>query len=191
MQPNRMSRYWALALAGVLLLTVGGAAAQTTTPAAVVRAFVDATNRGDTARLRKLADPAFRHVNDPHNPGPRVETFEEFVQPPLAHVTINHLRQTGPTTVVLNLTLRGSNIPRLPHPFQDTATVTVRNGRVLRIEERIAPQTLQDIMNFGPGSPGPGNLPNTGAADQVGLWSLLALAGICLLGGWRLRQSRA
>jgi LPXTG-motif cell wall-anchored protein len=61
---------------------------------------------------------------------------------------------------------------------------------VLRIEERVAPQTLQDIMNFMPAGAGPGNLPNTGAADQVGLWSLLVLAGICLLGGRRLRQRR-
>ena len=190
MKPNRMFRYWVLTLAGTLLLLAGRASAQTSSPVTVVRAFIAAGNRGDTAQLRKLADPDFRHINDPHAPGPRVETFAEFAQPPLAHVTVNQLRQTGPNTVVLHLTLSGANIPRLPHPFQDIATVTVRNGRVLRIEEQIATQTLQDIMNFGPGVPGPANLPDTGAADHVGLWSLLALAGLCVVGGRRLRRRR-
>ena len=189
MKPHRTSRYWVLALASALLL-IGGAAAQTTSPVAVVRAFIAANNRGDTAQLRRLADPDFRAIGDPSLPGPNEATFEQFIQPPLDQVTINHLRQTGPNTVVVTLTVHNDLFSDLPHPFQIITTFTVRNGRVLRIEARTAPQTVQDIMNFQPGGPGPENLPDTGAADQLGRWSLLALAGICLLGGRRLRQMR-
>jgi hypothetical protein len=60
------------ALLSLALVGTGGAAlasAQSTSPADVVQAFVDASNRGDMAAMSALADPAFGFVEDLRQPG--------------------------------------------------------------------------------------------------------------------------
>jgi hypothetical protein len=183
------------ALLSLALVGTGGAAlasAQSTSPADVVQAFVDASNRGDMAAMSALADPAFGFVEDLRQPGSHTETLAEL-QGHLAQLTVLSLKQTGVDTVLLDANLSGPSLPPISVPFHESYAVTVSNGRVVRMVETIAPETLSALGSLGSGSGTQAGMPSTGGGSDGMLLTLLALglAGILALAGGTLARHRS
>ncbi len=160
------------------VLTARAASAQATSPADVLRAFIAASNKGDTAAMRALADPAFALIEDKHRPNAHTESFAEFTAPPLGQSTLNSVQQTAPDTVLIDVTLTGPKVPPIGVPFRDTFTVTVANGLVVQMVETIPTSTLDALkaLAAGPGSQ-PG-MPKTGNGNATGLIQIIALLGL-------------
>jgi len=168
-----------------LIGTAGAAAAQTSSPVDVVRAFIAAGNQGDRATLATLADPTFGLVEDAHQSGTHTESLAEL-EGHLAHVIVISLQQTGADTATLDADLTGRSLPPIRVPFHVSYAVTVANGRVVRMVETVAPETLAALEALGgsPGMPATGNGRDDGALAVLGL----AVAAVTtLLAGTALR----
>jgi hypothetical protein len=160
------------------LLTAQVTAAQGTSPEEVLRAFIAASNKGDTAAMRALADPAFALIEDTHRPNAHTESFAEFTAPPLGQSTLNSVQQTAPNTVVIDVTLTGPKVPPVRVPFRDTFTVTVANGLVVQMVETIPPSTLDALRALGAGPGSQPGMPKTGNGNATGLIQSIALLGL-------------
>ena len=153
----------------------GTASAQNTDPVAVVRAFIDANNRGDIDTMRSLVDPGVRFVFDDPN-APTDEGFEQFIVPPLEKAVINSITQTAPDTASASLTLSGGDLPALPFPVTLDTTWTVMNGKITREVGRFSAETVRNFEALGP-PPGvePG-MPRSGQGGSIAILALPVLA---------------
>jgi hypothetical protein len=192
---KRYSRIALVALAPVLVFVlliavVPTAAAQTSQandPVAVVTAFNAAVSAQDLTGALALLDPDFLYVSGPGSALPTNRKKGEFPgQPPFQQVDQSNIHLIDATTVEMDLTFSGNPIPVLPHPFMLHATFTVNNGLITRLQDRLSPQTAQDLAAL---APPPVQLPKTSEGDShIVLW-LLALGIVCALAGALVRRT--
>jgi hypothetical protein len=104
---------------------------------------------------------------------------------PLQQVDQSNIHLIDATTVEMELTFSGDPMPVLPHPFILHATFAVKNGLITRLQDRLSPQTAQDLAALAP----PTQLPKTGASDSRALTWLLALGLVCALAGALVRRA--
>ena len=188
-----------LALAPLLVacLAATGAMAQTgqpTDPAAVVKAFNDALNRGDPQGVLALLAPECRKVVGPHSLNRAEQTCgvgpgQWPGSPPYPQSTITNLRTTGPETAEVDVTLSGAPLPPTPHPITLHGTFTVKNGRITRLLDAVSPQSEQELAALAPPSGAPATMPNTGAGTLPGKGVLLVLGLLCGLIGAGFRRT--
>ncbi len=150
---------------------------------AAALAYANAYDARDTTKLRDLADPAFQDVGHYGPPDQQVTNLDDFIKGNSGGptVTLTNCRLTGANAVDCDGTLRGGPLPRLPHPWTEKNTLTFANGKVLRIDEYLTPQTAADLDAFMAAHPQPG-MPSTGAPG-AGLPLLAILVGLLLVAG--------
>src|SRR5215207_2166040 len=192
---TRSSRIARVALAPALMVVVliavtPVAAAQTSQandPVAVVTAFNAAVSAQDLTGALALLDENFLYVSGPGSALPTSRKKGEFPgQPPFQQVDQSNIQLIDATTVEMDLTFSGGPIPQLPHPFMLHATFTVKNGLITRLQDRLSPQTAQDLAAL---APPPAQLPKTGASDSNDGTVLLALGVVCALAGVLIRRT--
>jgi hypothetical protein len=192
---TRSSRTARVALAPALMVVVliavtPVAAAQTSQandPVAVVTAFNAAVSAQDLTGALALLDPDFLYVSGPGSALPTNLKKGEFPKgPPFQQVDQSNIHLIDATTVEMDLTFSGDPIPVLPHPFMLHATFTVNNGLITRLQDRLSPQTTQDLAAL---APPPAQLPKTGEGDSHIVSWLLALGILCALAGVLVRRT--
>jgi hypothetical protein len=202
MKSHIRARLASLVLAVALLVSLLGMAhtvsahpaRQSSDPVATVLAMVDAFNRHDAGALRNLLDPSFEDVTvnapaglPPEYPKVDVEIFIRESAEGI-HVDASNCQLTAPDKVVCDVTLSGGDVPPLPHPFTETATFTVANGKITRLEETFSPQTLSDIEALLAAQPG---MPTTGSTDTQTPFAALAIGLFLLAFGLVVRRANS
>ncbi len=163
---------------------------QASDPISVVTAFNAAVSAQDLNGALALLDPDFRYVSGPGSAIPMDQKKGEFPgKPPFQQVNQSNIHQIDPTTVEMDLTFIGGPIPVLPHPFMLHATFTVINGLITRLQDRLSPQTAQDLAALPPPAGAPARMPNTGESAPSAVIVLLALGLLCVLAGAAVRRA--
>ena len=188
-------------LATTMLLSafsmVAGVAAQTgqaSDPATIVKAFNAAVSGQDLTGALALLDPNFQYVSVPGSALPtsrgKGRGKDDFPgPPPFQQVVESNIHPIDATTVEMDLTFRGGQIPVLPHPFMLHATFVVENGLIVRLQDRLSEQTAQDLAALGPPPTAPAEMPDTGMSDPSALTVLLVLGCLCALAGAAVRRT--
>ena len=200
MNSRKGTRLSSLALAVTLLVgllgTVRVASAhpigQASDPIATVMALMDAYNNADVAQLDALLGPSFEDVilNPPPGIPPEAmrQNREQVIKNASAgglHATASNCKLTSATTVVCDFSSTGPGAP-LPHPFTTTATITVQDGKVTRVEETLSAQTFSDLQALLAAQPG---MPTTGSTNTQTLFAVLVLGLLLLAFGFMVRRA--
>ncbi len=167
------------------------AAAQTTNPVDVVRAFLvansDAKTQADLDKMRSFLAPGLRFKGNPGTPFEYDQGFDEWAPLPQPHITINSLQQTGDNKVVADLTIVGEVMPPTRRPYHSTSTFTVENGKITGFLEVVSPETYEDLVALQPSSP-PLGMPKTGTPDQAAIIATMGLGLLSLLMGFMIQH---
>ena len=198
---RRMRRYLsclapAVALLVGLLGTTRMASAhpigQASDPIATVMALLDAYNNADVAKLDALLGPSFEDVilNPPPGIPPEAmrQNREQVIKNASAgglHATASNCKLTSATSVVCDFISTEPGSP-LPHPFTTTATITVQDSKVTRIEETLSAQTFSDLQALAAAQPG---MPATGSTNSQTLFAVLVLGLLLLAFGFMVRRA--
>jgi hypothetical protein len=160
---------------------------QTSDAVVVVTAFNAAVSAQDLTGALALLDDNFQYVSGPGSALPTNLKKGEFPKgPPFQQVDQSNIHLIDATTVEMDLTFSGDPIPVLPHPFLLHATFTVKNGLITRLQDRLSPQTAQDLAAL---TPLPAQLPKTSEGDSHIVSWLLALGVVCALVGALVRRA--
>ncbi len=164
---------------------------------ALVLALWDAFNSADAAALDTLLDASFTDVitNPPPSAPPELvvtsrQGYIDYSVKEHVHVAISNCKQTAPDTdtVVCDATASGGSLPPLPHPFTQTVTFPIANGKIMRQDAMLSDQTSKDLAAFFASAAQPG-MPVTGAADMGMPISALVVALMALVAGTLLRRA--
>ena len=165
---------------------------QASDPIATVMALIDAFNNADVAKLDALLGPSFTAVIlNPPPPLVQAETLqnrEQFIKNASEsglHATASNCKLTSATTVVCDASSTGPSLP-FPHPFTTTATFTVQDGKVTKVEETLSAQTYSDLQALAAGQPG---MPTTGSTNSPAPFAILALGLLLLASGFVVRRA--
>ncbi len=169
------------------------ATAQTPDPVAVVKASLDAVNRGDVeAALALFADDAtFRRPPDSWT---GTEQLRAMLQADVAihsHIEASNFQLAGDQ---VTYTFKGSN-DRFRSlgidSIEGTTTVTVQGGKVTLVTTLPSPESRARIQAaLAAARTAPQAMPNTGALDAPFATLLLALGGLAVLAGAGMRARR-
>jgi hypothetical protein len=128
-----------------------GMTCQASDPVTVVTAFNAAVSAQHLTGALALLDDTFLYVSAPCSALPTNLKKGEFPgQPPFQQVDQSNIHLIDATTVEMDLTFSGETIPVLLHPFVLHATFTVKNGLITRLQDRLSPQTAQDLAALAP-----------------------------------------
>ena len=166
-------------------LRIDIAAAQTTDPVDVVRAFLeansDAKSQADLDKMKSFLAPEVRFMGNPGTPFEYNQSFEEWAPLPQPHITINSLKQTGANTVVADLTIVGEVMPPTRRPYHTASTFTMENGKITGFLEVVSRETYEDLAALQASAPTPAGMPKTGIPDEMSVLGAMGLLGLLSL----------
>jgi hypothetical protein len=147
-------------------------------PVELAQTLLTAFNNADEPTIRKLVAPGTQFVDDPGTSFAVTQSLDDWLaesRSRTVHVVIAQVTQTAPDMVALDITITGSAIPALPHPYTGRITLTLSNGLVTHFLFLTSAQTRNDLGAL----PQPG-MPKSGAAAPAGLLAGLGLGLLCL-----------